>query len=226
MIPQQHHAAVDTTRSAAALALAKASLPATTHQAELELLKECYVWSMANWFIGLPVATGAWFDAIEVPPAVRKFGPDDVHLTVAFLGAVEAELARRAFAEAAAFPLPRLTIELGKLEALGDRRHPSAFSALLTRGREEVERAIGQARAPLYALAKARPDPRPPLAHATLARPQRRIAPSELAHAIAWAHALELGAPRVELDRIALYTWSADRRGALFRIDRSCPLRD
>lgn len=167
---------------------------------------------MANWFIGLPLATGVWFDALEPPPGVRKFGRDDVHITVAFLGAVSAESARRAFA-ARTFPLARRSVQLGEVEVFGRQ---SAFSALVQD--HELELAIARERPWYLSAAGARPDERPPRAHATLARPQRRITPEQLRAAIAWARALQLDV-RVELDRLALYTWSDDRAQSLFRID-------
>jgi 2'-5' RNA ligase len=179
---------------------------------------------MANWFIALPVAPGRWFDAIEPPPLVRKFGAKDLHLTVAFLGPVTGEAAAHAFEAAAHFPLAPLPVRLGGLAALGARARPSAFSALLTQGREEVERAIGTARGEMFARAKARPERRPPLAHVTLARPKRNIAEPALREAIRWAEQLQLDAPAIQLDAIALYTWSDERERALFRIERSLPL--
>lgn len=180
---------------------------------------------MANWFIALPVASGPWFHALEPPPELRKFGPHDLHLTVAFLGPVGADAARRAFELARDFPLSPLRVRLGALAALGGRRRPSAFSALLSEGREQVERAMGLARDAMFVTARARPETRPPLAHVTLARPQRRATDAALRAAVRWAASVDLGAPTLELDRVALYTWSTDRAAALFRIDRSLPLQ-
>jgi hypothetical protein len=53
----------------------------------------------------------------------------------------------------------------------------------------------------------------------------RRAARAEAERALAWALALDLGAPSCRLDRIALYTWSEDRSQSLFRIVRELPLR-
>jgi RNA 2',3'-cyclic 3'-phosphodiesterase len=115
---------------------------------------------------------------------------------------------------------------LGEVEALGGRRRPSAFSALLARGRAEVERAMGEARDPMWQAAGARSDDRPALAHVTLARPQRRASDAHVKAARRWAKALDLGEPVCRLDRIALYTWSDDREQALFQILDSLPLTE
>jgi 2'-5' RNA ligase len=102
---------------------------------------------------------------------------------------------------------------------MGSPRRPSAYSALLGQGRDEVEAAMGPARERACAAAGARLDPRPPRAHVTLARPGREASASVRDAGIAWARAIDLGAPRVRLDRVALFGWSIDRRaGPLFRI--------
>jgi 2'-5' RNA ligase len=179
---------------------------------------------MANWFVALPVEVGPWFEQLVPPPAVRLFGPGDLHITVAFLGPVSEERALAAFELAREFALPASVVRLGPIELLGNARRPSAFSALLTEGRAEVERAMTEARPALWECAGARTDSRPALAHVTVARPQRKATPDQLKQAARWARALDLGAPVCRLDRIALYTWSEDRTLSLFRIYRELPL--
>ena len=50
-----------------------------------------------NWFIATPIAPGRWFDRVSAPPSgIRRFHPEDLHATVAFLGAVREEAARAA----------------------------------------------------------------------------------------------------------------------------------
>jgi 2'-5' RNA ligase len=178
----------------------------------------------ANWFIALPVAPGPWFDVLQPPDGVRKFGPSDLHMTVAFLGAVAEHCAQRAFEHARAFPLRPLDVSLGPVAGLGSQRRPAAFSALLIEGRAEVESALAATREQMWNAADARHDTRPPLAHVTLARPARRASSHEVQRAASWASALDLGAPSVHIDQIALYTWSEDRKTALFRRVASLPL--
>lgn len=178
----------------------------------------------ANWFIALPVAAGPWFDALQPPAGVRLFGAEDLHLTVAFLGAVTERQARSAFEHAEQFPLATLGVQLGPVECLGSKRRPSAFSALLLAGRGEVEAALGETRQRMWDAAQARHDLRPPLAHVTLARPCRRATQAEVEQAARWARGLDLGGPTVQLDQIALYTWSEDRKLALFRRVATLPL--
>jgi RNA 2',3'-cyclic 3'-phosphodiesterase len=179
----------------------------------------------ANWFIALPVSAGAWFEALTPPPAgVRPFGAKDLHLTVAFLGPVSEERARSAFELAPALTLEACDVTLSKVECLGSKHKPSAFSAVLGIGRVSVESAMSEIRAAMWQRAGARHDTRPALAHVTLARPQRRITPEQLQHALDWALGLQVSGVRCRLDRVALYTWSEDRAQTLFRIADELPL--
>jgi 2'-5' RNA ligase len=178
----------------------------------------------ANWFIALPVVAGTWFEKLSPPPGVRLFGPGDLHITVAFLGPVAEEAAQSAFELASAFTLPPLEVQLGQVEGLGAKRSPTAYSALLSVGRQPVENAISAAREAMWQRAQARADKRPALAHMTLARPQSRSSPEQQNGGLAWARALDLGHAACQLDRIALYTWSEDRSRTLFRICRALPL--
>lgn len=176
---------------------------------------------LPNWFVGLPVDPTGWFPARvgAPPPNVRRFAPEDLHVTVAFLGPVSAEAARAGWAAVAAAavagPIPA---RLGPVLPFGDRRRPSALSATLTDGRAAVEALIGALRDPALAAAGARPDPRPPLAHVTLARPVRRASDADRARAVAWARALDLSDVPVRFDRVCLYTWDEARRERLFRV--------
>ncbi len=173
---------------------------------------------MSNWFIALPVASGDWLQRLQPAPlGVRVFAPEDLHLTVAFLGPVDEERAHRAW-DALEWPLSRIEISLGEVVPLGPAARPSALSALLHHGREEVESAVAAVRDTLLDRAGVPRDVRPPLAHVTVARPQRAAASNERRDAITWAASLDLGEPTTMLSRIALYTWSHDRSKSLFRI--------
>jgi 2'-5' RNA ligase len=82
---------------------------------------------------------------------------------------------------------------------------------------EEVERAMASSRGAAYAAAGVTPDARPPKAHITVARPQRRATPAQRREALRWAEALAPEA-RLRLASPALYSWSLDRSQTLFRI--------
>lgn len=178
------------------------------------------LFSMAsNWFIGLP-APLSFADALHPPPGVRLVTSEDLHLTLTFLGPVDSVRALSAFEAARCFRLPATDISLSHVVGLGPRKRPSAFSALLDQGRADVEQAMFEARDALFDAACVPRDPRPPLAHLTLARPRRSASVEERTLAQAWAEGLDLHSFRTRLTRLALYTWSADRTTTQFRIER------
>jgi 2'-5' RNA ligase len=171
----------------------------------------------ANWFVALPVLAGGWFESIgEAPKGVRLFDREDLHLTVAFLGSVAEREARLGFAQARAFALGVCEITLGRVVPMGNPRRPSALSARIVEGERELSEAITNVRDAICDAAGAAREHRPALPHLTIARPRRTATYAERAAALGWAAALDLGAPRLVLSSIALYTWSEARKERLF----------
>ena len=168
-----------------------------------------------NWFIGLPVPAEPWFSGLVTPRDLRRFAPADLHLTVAFLGGCTPQQAHAAWA----CPTPGgpFTVQLAGIAPMGNPRRPSALAVLLD-DPAEVAGHIGRWRQPMWRAAGARPDTRPPKPHCTVARPRRKATDAERAAAVRWARSVPPLGTRLHLDRIALYTWSDDRRASLFRI--------
>lgn len=174
--------------------------------------------SNANWFIALSVPADSWFSRVTEPPAaVRRFHPEDMHVTVAFLGPVGEQAAEAAFVVAPRWPTGPLDVTLGAVKTMGNPRRPNAFSAVLGDGADAVTRATMAVRDGMCARAGARIDTRPPLPHVTIARPARSANGPQLTAAIAWVRSLDLGNPHVRLARLVLYTHSLDRTQRLFR---------
>jgi 2'-5' RNA ligase len=176
-----------------------------------------------NWFLAFPIDGRFVLELPPLPAAFRRFHPEDVHLTLAFLGGVGEAGAARALAaldqRLARAPLAALEISLGEVVPMGgSRRHYSALSALVSSGRAEATAALAALRDPLTEAASGRRDARPPKPHVTLARPTGRAGAEGREAGLAWAATLELGGVTARLERIALYTWSESRRERLFRI--------
>ena len=172
-----------------------------------------------NWFVAFPV-DGRFVEGLKLPPArIRRFSPEDVHLTIAFLGSCGPEAAQRAMDVLVTreLPLP-IRARLGAVVPMGRPGAYSALSALLTDGRETTEHWMAALSGPLLHAAAGRRDTRPPKAHVTVARPQRRASKEDRVSGLAWAESLDLSAERILLDRIALYTWAENRGQRLFRI--------
>jgi len=175
-----------------------------------------------NWFFAFPVEGAFVRELGEPPPHFRLFHPDDVHLTLAFLGGVGETVAERALAELdarlGAQALAPFDVTLAEVVPMGSPRHYSALSALLGEGRAQVAACLTELGGRLCEVALGRRPSRPAKPHVTIARPRRAATDAQRAEGLAWARAVELGSARRRLDRIALYTWSDLRKERLFKI--------
>ena len=181
-----------------------------------------------NWFVGFPVPMPISLDRLLAcaPPSVARVAAEDLHATLAFMGAVSEARARASWRVAAhaAKSLSSVQATLGPVVPMGAPDRWSALSALLAQGHDEIADAIARMRAPILDAALAQADTRPPRPHVTLARIGRQAGRREREAALSWASSLDLGAPPVRLDRLALYTWSPDRGARRFRIVEDAPL--
>lgn len=184
---------------------------------------------MANWFIGLPIDAQALPEGLleGLPAGLRRLPPADLHITVAFLGAVDESAARAAWELAADIEEGPFRVTLGPAAAFGRPARPSAFGLELGDGREAVAALIGRWRDHLLAAAGQPPERREPRPHVTLGRPPRRAGETIRRRALEWVERFEVPPATIPLERIALYTWSKDRRERLFRIveSRTLPCR-
>lgn len=179
-----------------------------------------------NWFVALPV-DGAWLDRriAHVPQGFRRFHADDLHLTVAFFGAVDARAATRGF-EALADEglLGSIACTLGDVVPMGSPTRYSALSALLGEGRERVEALMRRWRDRMLDAAGVPRESRAPKAHVTITRPSRRATEEERDAGLVWARAIDLRDVSFTLDRVALYTWDETRAIRQFRVVDSKPI--
>ncbi len=178
-----------------------------------------------NYFAALPVRTpGAFLEALRgsAPPGLRWFHPDDLHLTLAFFGKEDPHripalleiMARIAFDERA--------VTLGPLRALPRPRRFSALSFEVAAGAAEIENCIKTWRGPLLETARCPPDPRTPLPHLTVARPDRKHPACRPRAILDWLQSLEPPSDQVHVLPPALYGWSPERPRRQFRIIRAC----
>jgi 2'-5' RNA ligase len=176
-----------------------------------------------NWFFAFPLDGTFLLGLPPLPSNFRRFQPEDVHLTLAFLGTCGDAGAERAIAALDQHldeqPQPPIVISLGEVVAMGGSRHSySALSALLGEGRAEATACILALRDRLTLAASGRTEKRPPKPHVSIARPRSRASELDRAAGLSWAGALQLQGVRAQLDRIALYTWSETRRERMFEI--------
>ncbi len=95
----------------------------------------------ANWFIALPVTAEALpADVIDgLPAGLRRLHPDDLHVTVAFLGPVGEDCALTAWAETEDIDAGPFELRTGAPAALGRPRRPSAYGLDLVADRSFID---------------------------------------------------------------------------------------
>jgi 2'-5' RNA ligase len=173
-----------------------------------------------NWFVGLPVDAGTWLEPLlaDAPRGLHHVHPDDLHLTVAFFGGVDEEQAMRGWAVSERVKHAPISVRLSGLAPMGNPRRPTALSVVLGEGRDETIALIAEIKDDMLAAAQVRPDTRAIKPHVTVARPPRKASNAERRRAVTWAEGVTPIGAAVTLDRIALYTWSDDRRERKFRV--------
>ena len=173
-----------------------------------------------NWFVAVPVPAEDWLSDVlaDMPRECRGFVPGDVHMTVAFLGAMDPQRADAVIETMKSLNSGPMTIKLGSLLALPAPKRVSALSFGVSEGKDRAKSLIGQCRSPLIETAGARPDHRPPLAHITIARPLRKAGAEGRRIALDWAQRVQPPDLTINLTELALYTWAEDRRVRQFQV--------
>jgi 2'-5' RNA ligase len=181
-----------------------------------------------NWFFAFPIDGAFVLDLPELPATIRRYQPEDVHMTLAFLGGcgqAAAERAQAALDEQLERLKPAaLDVSLGEVVPMGNPRRYTVLSALLNHGRTEATECLAALRDALTEAASGRRERRAPKPHVTLARAKGRATDADRRAGLVWAQALDLSHVAARLDRIALYTWHEPRRERLFRIVSERPL--
>ena len=179
-----------------------------------------------NWFVAVPVMAGKWFTSLQEnrPDLCRGFDPLDLHMTLAFLGAMDPQKEEAVIKTMAQIQYSPFEFTFSGVLALPNAKRCSALALSFGEGQTEASNLIAQWRGPLIETAEARPDDRPPLPHVTIARPIRKHGATAREAALNWAEKLQPPTCRFNAESIALYTWSEDRSRNLFRMVHQQPL--
>lgn len=172
----------------------------------------------ANWFIAFPVP-GFWLPQIlqHLPESCRPFHPSDLHMTVAFLGALEPNAVLRVERELEETEAFGFEYRLGSLLTLPSNKRVSALSFSLREGKEEAATRMAALRDGFYKAAGQEPDPRPPLPHITVARPKYQARKGDLTEVFQWVQTTSPPDILLAVDELALYTWSDQRPRIQFK---------
>lgn len=160
-----------------------------------------------NWFIAIPILPGVWFDDRLEPsvPGLWRVHPSDLHLTIAYLGAVEESIAREAFALHRLWKEGAIDAQSGPMIPLGDPHRYSALVMTLTEGNEKAKSMMTTLGPLMRAAAGRPPEEREPLPHITVTRAKRRTGKRERAEGLRWSQRLELLPFPLILNQLALY---------------------
>ncbi len=160
-----------------------------------------------RWFVALPIIGEVTAHLNAMPPKLRPMVANDLHITIAFFGAVNEAAAHAGF-DATQLAFSACVVSFGAIEAMGDGERWSALAAQMPN--DALAIALGDARTAALQVAGARPETRAPRPHVTLARLMRRAKAQDREAALAWAHACNLDGVAARVDSLALYV-STDR---------------
>ena len=175
---------------------------------------------MGNYFIGYGVGEALWHGITSPPPGEGLWWvhPDDLHLTIAFLGSIPEERARTCFQWVCEQELSPLRGTLGPAIPLGSRPPASAFARPLEEGFESAVENLQRLGPPLLACAGRPPETRAPLPHITILRARNSTSPAVRQQAEEWLRKRTQGRVSIHLSQIGLYGWAVDRTERRYRL--------
>lgn len=173
----------------------------------------------ANWFVGLIVPSEGWFDQLDkVPAGARYFHPEDLHIPISFLGAVEEEDARRAWELARRLTGGPFEFPLGPVEPMGSPRTAQNWGIVPEGPVLALNEFLAIYRNDIAQAARARHELRPPNPMIQLASARRKSSPRDRTEIARWAEMADVPAITLTLSEVGLYTWSDDDQNRRFKI--------
>ncbi len=164
-----------------------------------------------NWFVAWPVENATeWLTALaaDAPVGVTFLDPADLHVTLAFLATHTDAAEKKLAGILRGLPPTGVDVTPGPFLALPQPRRFSELVATIDTGRLELEKQIAKWRPRLCREVGAQLDPRAPVPHITLARPDRRITNDERDLALAWIDSRPRDETPLRLARPTIYRWS------------------
>ncbi len=179
-----------------------------------------------SWFIGLKVSESDDLLAVTAgaPPGISKTHPADLHLTVAFLGAVDEAAAGRAFAIASARVPAVINATAGSPLLLGPQACPWAICASIADGAEAVTDLASALADNCRLAAGLQSEERDLLPHCTLAAIDRGVGDELRAELLEWGAGLQTTGHSIVLDTLGLYRTADPEASTRYRCVESVRL--
>jgi len=170
-----------------------------------------------NYFVALKVPPGPWLDRLkeDAPPDLEFQHPEDLHMTVAYLGKIGEAAANEAFDSLAGMAAPPIEATLESMEVLG-----GAIALSPTDGNDASKTLMGSIKEPLELEAGRQPDERQPRPHVTVATTSGTAAKRREA-AAQWAEGASPTPAPVKLDTLGLYVRNDGPGKPAFKLIRS-----
>lgn len=139
---------------------------------------------------------------------LRAYAPEELHVTLAFLGKHDPGLEKKLGLLLRSLAIPGAEVLLGPLIALPQERRFSAIAWSMGFGVEKLNAVIEKRRARICREVGAKLDTRAPLPHITIARPERKISTEDRDLVLDWMPTCTPPAQRVVLDPPAIYRYA------------------
>lgn len=175
----------------------------------------------SSWFVAWPVVTaGSWYaDLIDqAPGGLRLFDPEDLHVTLAFMGTFKPELERKLISLLRGLPFREIDASGGRLIPLPQPRRFSALALTLDKGRIDTTGQIARWRDRLCRESGAKIESGDPLPHLTIARPEKKIGSDGRGRALDWAESLKPTGFEFRLTQPRIFVRSNELEDRQFRL--------
>lgn len=180
---------------------------------------------MANWFVAFKVDPGNWYGQLAplLPQSLKIFHPDDLHMTIAFLGNFNEKVnpldTKKIVEIIRGFTLEPITLNSQGIIVLPSEKHFTAICLDFENPQENgflhknklLLDSITILRDRLLEAAGVAPEKRNFLPHVTVARPHRRLSFLQKEILLGELRKIPSMTIPITLKTVALYTW-ADHR--------------
>jgi 2'-5' RNA ligase len=175
---------------------------------------------MANWFAAFKVESSQWYQdiAAKIPPEIKLFHPDDLHMTISFLGNYNDEKLEDVKKAIESTFFKPFNLYAHRFILLPKESNFSAFCLEFDSSESGLYLQIEKSRENIYKAAGITPDKKKFIPHVTMGRPPRSTSNSERKKIADFVNKLSNFDVKIYIKSSAIYTWSDNRKEKMFKI--------